>query len=107
MDHLKNEIENLRRDLAYERKARQSETNRADKFRSLVASRERRIKELEEVVKEGIEHMETYVRDLGECDHSVNICYCGIGISLDRMKTALSRAGNNLAGENEVSDGPR
>jgi len=52
--------------------------------------------EKDAALKVGIEQLKQTIKACGPCDHSVNICVCGLIENIEKMKAALSSPGSNV-----------
>ena len=48
--------------------------------------------DLYETLKAVLPELKQYVEDVGDCDHSVGICICGLFNKLDNIEKALAKA---------------
>jgi hypothetical protein len=63
----------------------------------MLSDSHKRIEELEHALRRVLPLFESYVNDMGTCDHSVGICLCEDYAALDELKRVL--------GENEKQEG--
>ena len=48
--------------------------------------------ELYEALKALIPELQEYIKDIGDCDHSVGICFCGLFNKLELVEQAIAKA---------------